>query len=125
VNGPNQLQLLSQEPPRKRERDITANRHMGNPQSEAAHQNYEQLHSSARAEVYWFFASNPGTQGRSAQDASKALGWPINRISPRISELKRDKWLVQAGIGVTDTNSACALYVALSASERGKLLSQS
>jgi hypothetical protein len=103
-------------PTRKRERDVCQNRHMNNPQSVAAHEKHAGRHSGARAEVYWWFA----TQSRpaSCEEAAKGLGWTINRVSPRISQLKRDRWLKQAGIGRTRGGSACALYVAVTAEER-------
>jgi hypothetical protein len=115
-----QLTFPSQEPPCKRERDVCQNRHMGNEQSMAAHEKNALGRPWARTKVYEWFCSNSAP--KSAQEAAIALAWPINRISPRISELKRDKWLVQAGLGLTDTNSSCALYVALSADERAKLI---
>jgi hypothetical protein len=116
MTAPQQLQLLVQEPPRKRERDVCQNRHMGNEQSVAAHEKHKESRPQARLEVYWWFASQ--TEPKSCENAAESIGWGINRMSPRITELKRDRWLKQAGIGRTRGGSACALYVAVTAEER-------
>jgi hypothetical protein len=99
-------------------RDVCANRHRGNAYSENAHRNASGRLPEARATVYWLFALESAP--RSCEWAADALGWPINRMSPRISELKADGWLVQAGEGQTAGGSKCALYRALTAEERAE-----
>lgn len=69
--------------------DICANRHQGNPESQAAFDRVATSLPAARKRVFEHIQSR-GLDGATAQECADAFGIPIHKVSGRFSELKRD-----------------------------------
>ena len=75
--------------------DVTQSRHQGNAQSIDANKRAEFGKGYWRARVI-AFATNRG-DGFTLKDLCNSFGRPLNALSGRISELKRDRVLVDTG----------------------------
>jgi len=90
--------------------DMCFNRHGGNAQSDAAHQRVQK--SRDRALVYGFIKA-AGTFGHTVDEISLLLDRAPNRISGRITELKKAGEIVASFVTrPTRTGSPARVYIA-------------
>jgi len=92
-------------------RDICAGRHRGNPQSVAAHKKIAETLPTARAEVYAMITL-AGASGLTADELSANTGIPVNALSGRFTELKKDGLIHKIGTRPTRSGGVAAAYVA-------------
>lgn len=70
-------------------RDITSERHGGNPESESAQADRERRAQSQRTKV-WLEVRHAGFGGLTVDELAEKWGAEVNRISGRFTELCRD-----------------------------------
>jgi hypothetical protein len=92
-----------------KKRDITARRHKGNPESEAA--NPTPLAKTLQASlIYNWFLKHPGSTCEQCEDGT---GIAHQTCSARVSDLKCSGHLVKVGRGTTRSGSSAATYEAV------------
>ena len=87
--------------------DITANRHGGNPESQAA---FESRDRDGDRQLVIEFLRRRGDQGCTADEFAAHVGRQLNTLSGRFSELKRDGVIVPNG-QKRPTRAGCASKV--------------
>lgn len=85
--------------------DVCQNRHGGNAESVAAYEAGKAKHPKKRQLVLDHIASR-GHQGATSHEIAQALGWGLNAVSPRLSELKKKKIIEKSG-----TRGGAAVHV--------------
>lgn len=88
------------------EQDICANNHGGNPQSDAAHSITADSAPILRRQILERIKEIPST----CDEVEVALSLPHQTVSARISELKRDGFIVADGTRLTRTATKAAIY---------------
>lgn len=69
-------------------RDICSNRHRGNAASVAAFTQAQLKFGTQREEIYALLRSR--RMGLTSKEIAPHFGWPLNAMSGRLTELKRD-----------------------------------
>lgn len=76
--------------------DISENRHLGNAESQKAFKALQGVMPKMRQDALdWIKARG---QGGTSQEYADSLGVPINKVSGRFSELKRDGLIRKTGV---------------------------
>jgi len=83
-------------PKRNDFKDITANRHGGNPESQEANVSIAKNKEAVRMEVFEW-AKKQGSKGITADETAAHFNCTHNHVAPRIAELKAMKVLVRSG----------------------------
>lgn len=98
--------------------DVCRSRHGGNAESEAANKRVHHAKFESRTMIYEWFLTQ-GSAGATCEACSRDLGVRYTTASARISELKRDRWLVPTGRKhKTSTGASAAVLRAVSEFER-------
>ena len=98
--------------------DITSARHKNNPSSNAAWEQHHGRHANARQMVLDALMLTP--RGLTSKDIAERLGWDLHKVSPRLSELKRDGKIEGAG----ERRNGAEVLVAVRKAEQMSLLSE-
>lgn len=85
--------------------DICRNKHQGARNSERANDRVQSFKPTLRRKVFDYIASHD-KDGATSHEIAAALGKPLHSISGRISELKKDAFVVDTGL---DRNGAAVL----------------
>jgi hypothetical protein len=93
--------------------DICANNHGGNPFSEDAFNSTPAEIREARRRAIFRLAAARGDSGITADEATEAFHAFHNSVAPRISELKRDGFLIETSVSrKTRLGRSARVYIA-------------